>query len=195
MDSTDETIIELSKTKLALLVLGSCAFVAAGLWLLSADAESIRSGRSFRLFFNDPVVVRVAAVAAILLFGLGGLYGLKKLFDKRPGLILNSSGLVDNASAVAAGFIPWSEVLGSGVLEIQKQKMLIIGVRDPQKYIDRGSALKRTLNNANYKMSGSPVSISSVTLKIDFAELVSLFNRYHQKYGGGPDAAPAGRED
>ena len=195
MNSTDETIIELSKTKLVLLVLGSCAFVAAGAWLLTVDAESIRYGRSFRLFFNDPVVVRVAAVASILLFGLGGLYGLKKLFDKRPGLILNSSGLVDNASAVAAGFIPWSEVLGSGVLEIQKQKMLIIGVRDPQKYIDHGGALKRTLNNANYKMSGSPVSISSVTLKIDFAELVSLFNRYHQKYGAGPGASPAGLED
>ena len=195
MNSTDETIIELSKTKLVLLILGSCAFVLAGAWLLSVDAESVRSGRSYRFFFNDPVVVRVAAVAAILLFGLGGLYGLKKLFDKRPGLILNSSGIVDNASAVAAGFIPWSEVLGSGVFEIQKQKLLIIGVRDPRKYIDRGGALKRTLNNANYKMSGSPVSISSVTLKIDFAELVSLFNRYHQKYGAGPGAASAGRED
>ena len=195
MESTDETIIELSKTKLVLLILGSCAFVVAGAWLLSVDAADIRTGRSFRFFFNDPLVVRIAGVASILLFGLGGLYGLKKLFDKRPGLILNSSGIVDNASAVAAGFIPWSEVLGSGVLEIQKQKMLIIGVRDPQKYIARGSALKRSLNNANYKMSGSPISISSVTLKIDFSELVSLFNRYHQKYGTGPGAASAVREN
>jgi hypothetical protein len=194
MESTDETIIELSKTKLVLLVLGACAFVVAGVWLLSADAADIRTGRSFRFFFNDPLVVRGAGVASILLFGLGGLYGLKKLFDKRPGLILNSSGIVDNASAVAAGFIPWSEVVGSGVLEIQKQKMLIIGVRDPRKYIDRGSALRRTLNNANYKMSGSPISISSVTLKIDFSELVALFDRYHQKYGVGHDGASVGRE-
>jgi hypothetical protein len=184
MESADETIIELSKTKLILLVLGSCAFVVAGAWMLSLDAAEIRSGRSFRLFFNEPLVVYGAGLTAILFFGLCGLYGLKKMFDKRPGLVLNSSGVVDNASAAAAGFIPWSEILGAGVYEIQKQKMLIIAVRDPQKYVDRGSALKRTFNKANYKMSGSPVAISSVTLKIDFAELVSLFNQYHQKYGG-----------
>jgi hypothetical protein len=189
MNSTDETIIELSKTKLVLLILGACAFVVAGVWLLSLDAAEIRSGRSFRFFFNEPIIVYVAGVASILCFGLGGLYGLRKLFDKRPGLIFNNSGIVDNASAVAAGFIPWSEVLGAGVYEIQKQKMLIIGVRDPQKYVGRGGALKRALNKANYKMSGSPISISSVALKIDFAELISLFNRYHQKYG-----VPAGRE-
>lgn len=186
MRSNDETIIGLSRRKLVLSILGSCAFVAAGAWLLSFDAARIRSGRSFNFFFNEPSVVYGTGVVSILFFGLCGLYASVKLFDKRPGLILNSSGIVDNASGVAAGFIPWPEVLGSGVYEVQKQKMLIIGVRDPQKYIDRGGALKRALNRANYKMTGSPVAISSVALKIDFSELVSLFNRYHQKYGGPP---------
>lgn len=190
MNPTDETIIELSRKKLILLILGSCAFVALGAWLLSCDAAEIESGRSFRFFYNEPLVVYGAGLAAILFFGAGGLYGLIKLFDKKPGLILNSSGLVDNASAVAAGFIPWSEVLGASIYEIQKQKMLIIGVRNPQKYLDRGSALKRAFNKANAGMSGSPVSITSVTLKIDFPELVSLFDRYHRKYGD----ASAGRE-
>lgn len=194
MNPTDETVIELSKTKIALLVLGSCAFVAAGAWLLTLDAAEVRSGRSFRLFFNDPWVVRGAGVASVVAFGLLGLYGLGKLFDKRPGLVLNESGIVDNASAVAAGFIPWSEVLGAGVFEVQKQKMLVIGVRDPQKYIGRGGALRRALNEANYKMSGSPIAISSVALKVDFSELVSLFERYEQKYGAGRGGASAGRD-
>lgn len=191
MNPTDETVIELSRTKIVLLVLGACAFVAVGVWLLSVDPEEVRFGRSFRLFFNEPAVVRAAGAASILFFGLLGLYGLRKVFDKRPGLVLNSSGIVDNASAVAAGFIPWSEILGASVYEIQKQKMLIIGVRDPQKYIERGGALKRALNSANYEMSGSPVAISAVTLKIDFSELVSLFERYRQRYGAGRGDAPA----
>ena len=184
MNSTDETIIELSKMKLVLLILGSCAFVAAGGWLLSFDTEEIQYGRSFGFFYNNPLIVYGLGLAAILFFGFSGLYSLKKVFDKKPGLILNSSGIVDNASAVAAGFIPWSDVTGSGIYEIQKQKMLIIGVRDPQKYLDRGGALSRAFNKANAGMSGSPVAISSVALKIEFSELVSLFNRYHHKYGG-----------
>ena len=184
METTDETVIELSKTKLVLLLLGSCAFVAAGVWFLSFDAAEIRHGRSFTFTYNNPLIVYGLGLAAILFFGLCGLYGLKKMSDRKPGLVLNSAGIVDNASGVAAGFVPWSEVTGSGIYEIQGTKLLIIGVSDPRKYIDRGGALKRAFNKANSKMSGSPVSISSAALKIDFAELVSLFNRYHQKYGG-----------
>jgi hypothetical protein len=183
MEPTDETIIELSRMKLVLTFLGSCAFVAAGAWMLSVDAAEIRSGRSFNFFFREPWVVYGFGLAAVLFFGATALYASVKLLDKRPGLVLNSSGFVDNASGVAAGFVPWSEVLGAGTYEVQGQKMLIIGLRDPQKYVDRGNAVKRLLNKGSYKMTGSPVAVSSAALRIDFKELVSLFERYHRKYG------------
>jgi hypothetical protein len=133
----------------------------------------------------------------ILIFGLCLLVGLKMLFDKKPALVFNSSGIVDNASDVAAGFIPWSEIVGAKVLEIQQQKTLVIGVRDPQKYIARGGAMKRALNQSSYKMLGSPVAISASTLKINFSQLVSLFEQYRHKYGAGPgggDVPPATRQ-
>ena len=190
MSADDETVIETSKAKLALIILGSCAFVAGGAWFLSFDAAEIQRERAFGFLGNNPLIVYGVGLAGVIFFGGCGLYGLAKLFDKKPGLVLNSSGLVDNASAVAAGFIPWSEVTGAGVYEVQKQKMLVVGLRDPQKYVDRGSALRRSLNRANSRMVGSPVAIPSVALKIDFAELVSLFDRYLRKYGG----ASAGRE-
>lgn len=189
METADETIIQTSKLKLVLLILGSCVFVALGAWMLSFDAAEIRQGRSFNFFFREPWVVYGFGVAAVVFFGLCGLYGFKKTFDKKPGLVLNSSGVVDNASGVAAGFIPWSDIAGASVYEIQGQKMLAIGLRDPRKYIDRGGGLKRTLNRMNYKMSGSPVTIPLTALEIDFAELVSLFERYQRKYG-----SHAGRE-
>lgn len=190
MEPTDETIIELSKTKLALIILGSCALVAGGAWMYSFDAEVIRAERPFGAIFREPWVVYGVGLASVICFGASGVYALMKLFDKRPGLILNSSGFIDNASGVAAGFIPWSEVLGAGVYEVQGQKMLIIGLRDPQKYIDRGNAVRRLLNKGSHKMTGSPVAVSAVALKMDFKELVSLFERYHRKYG----SAPGGRE-
>ncbi len=185
MDSSDETIIELSKTKIVLLLLGAAAFVAAGIWMFSLDDASIHSHRRF----NDPLYVHGLGLVSIVFFGSCGLYALKKLFDKKPALVFNNSGIVDNASSVSPGFIPWSEVVGAEIFEIQKQKMLIIKVRDPQEYIARGGSLRQTLNKANYKMVGSPISISANTLAIKFSELTSLFDRYQRKYGVGPGSA------
>ena len=185
MNYADETIIERSRAKVVLLILVSCALVALGAWLLSLDEATIRSLRRF----DNPVVVRGIGLVVILIFGLCLLVGLKMLFDKKPALVFSSSGIVDNASDVAAGFIPWSEIMGAKVLEIQQQKTLVISVRDPQKYIDRSGAMKRALNQSSYKMLGSPVAISASTLKINFPQLVSLFEQYRHKYGAGPGGA------
>jgi hypothetical protein len=183
MDSSDETIIELSKRKIGPLLLGAAAFVAVGIWMFFLDDASIQSRRGM----NDPTYVHGLGLVSIVFFGIFGLYALKKLFDKRPALIFNNSGIVDNASSVSPGFIPWSEVVGAEIVEIQKQKLLIINVRDPREYIARGNSLTQTLNKANYKMVGSPISIPANTLKIDFSELISLFDRYWRKYGVGTD--------
>ncbi len=183
MNSSDERTIELSKTKIALAILGTCAFVAIGIWLLSLDAESIRFSRNFGLFFNNPTYVYGLGFMSIIIFGILALFFFRKLFDKQPGLVFTNLGIVDNASAVSAGFIPWSEVLGSEIFEMQRQKMLIIMVKDPEKYVDRGNAVQRTLNKANYKMCGSPITISANALKINFSELLDLFDQYQRKYG------------
>ncbi len=183
MDTDDEKVIELSKTKIALAILAAVAFVAIGGWLLTLDAAHIRSSRSFNLFLNNPIYVYGLGFLSIVIFGLLGLFFFKKIFDSKPGLIFSNTGIVDNASAVAAGFIPWSEVAGYDVFEMNGQKMLIIMVQDPQKYVDRGNAVKRTLNQANLKMCGSPISISANALKINFSELRSIFDEYQRKYG------------
>lgn len=188
MNTTDETIIELSRKKLALLILGACVGMALSAWLLSQDAAVIRYERSFRFFYNSPPLVYGLSLTTAFFSGLCGLFALRKMFDKRPGLVLNSAGLVDNASGVTAGFIPWSDVTGSRIYEFQRARMLIINVRDPRKYTDRGGALRRAFNKANAKMGGGPVAIPSNTLKIDFPELVALFHRYYRTYGGAPAA-------
>ena len=176
--ATDELVIELSKTKVVLMVIGSLAFVAIGVFFL-LNAESVAKD----LPIDDPWFARGVGIASLLFFGLAGIFGLRKLSDRNPGLVLNSSGIIDNSSGVAAGFIPWSEIKGAEIFEVHRQKILIIKVKNPQAYIDRGSALRRAANKMNAKMSGSPIAITSNTLKINFAELLSTFEQYHQKYG------------
>lgn len=178
MNTTDELAIELSKAKMILLLLGAIVFVAAGLWMFSLNPETIREAH------KNPLFVHGVGIAAMVFFGLCVLAALRKLFDKRPGLVLNSSGIIENSSSVSAGFIPWSEIVGAEIFQVHRQKMLIIKVINPEAYIERGNALKRLANRANYKMCGSPIAITSNTLKISFPELLSIFERYHRSYAG-----------
>lgn len=180
-NSHDETIVELSKTKILLALLGAGVFVAVGIYWLSLDEDSIRSQRAFGLLFNNPTYVYVVGFLAILLFGLLGLLALRKLFDRKPGLILNSAGITDNASSLSVGLIPWSDVEGVEIFEIQSQKLLIIKVKEPQKYFDRGNSLNRGLNKGGF--NGNPIGISSITLKISIPELADLIDQYQRKYG------------
>jgi hypothetical protein len=179
MNTSDKLIIELSKTKIILIVLGAAVFAAIGLWMLSLDHATIEAQRRF----NSPAFVYGAGYLSIVFFGLIGVIGVKKFFDKKPGLVFTKEGVVDNSSGISAGFIPWSEIVGVDMLKIQKQKLLVIRVRNPEKYIEIGGPIKRALNKVNTKMCGSPIAITSSALKMSFEDLVSTFQEYLSKYG------------
>jgi hypothetical protein len=98
---------------------------------------------------------------------------------------------VDNSSAVAAGLIPWSEITGLGTFELHRQKMLVIHVADPDKYVGRGNALRRAVNRANTTLCGSPIAIASNVLQIPFDELREEVAAYLSRYGGKPGAGDA----
>jgi len=182
--AADELAIELSKSKTILIILGSFGFVAAGYWLFSMDAAEMKG-----LPIDDPLLIHGVGIAGMVFFGLTGILGVRKLFDKRPGLVLNSAGIIDNSSALAAGFIPWSEITGAAIYEVHRQKLLMIKVRNPEEFIHRGNVFKRAIVQINSKMSGSPIMISSNTLKTNFAELLSTFEQYHRKYGQSMQAS------
>lgn len=176
----DDRIIALSKTKIVLLIIGALAFVALGIWMYQLDAAWIESQRRF----NSPLLVHGIGIVSVVFFGFCAAVGIKKLVDTKPGLIFSAAGIVDNSSGASAGLIPWGEIQGFSVFEIKNQKMLVIQLADPQKYVQAGGSMKRALNSMNMKMCGSPIAISSSSLKIDFNDLVSLCDSYHAKYRG-----------
>jgi len=180
MSTANERVIELSRLKLVLTIAGALLFVAAGAWFLLAPADGsfIRDMERFA----PPWAIHTLGVVAAL-FGLAGaVYGVRKSFDRKPGLVLSAAGLVDNSSGVAAGFIPWSEVTGLSLFQMRRQRMLIVHVADPEKYIARGNALQRMLNRANTGMVGSPIAINSNALRIPFDELQREFESYLIRY-------------
>lgn len=170
MNSTGQRIeIPLSKQKIILLLSGSIAFVAVGLWfVLSPPAIE-------NTYWGNPVKMVIAGYASILFFGLCSFLLIRKLPDNRPGLILDNSGLTDNSSGISAGQIAWTDVANISVIEIHKQKLIKIHVKNPQEYISKQTnAFKRKLMEMNNNMYGTPFSISANGLKISFDELLKV---------------------
>jgi hypothetical protein len=191
MNLSDETIIPLSRTKILLLIIGAAAFAALGLWLFYLDDQTItHMGR-------DPEFVHGVGLAAIIFAGLCAILGARKLFDRRPGLRFTTAGIVDNASGVAVGLVPWSDITGTEIYRVSRTRMLVVKVTDPEKYIAVGGAMRRSVNRMNFNMCGSPIVLSPNTLAIKFDELVRLFDVHLAEYGDdrsrGSGAVRSGR--
>ena len=106
--------------------------------------------------------------------------------DALPGLVLDSRGITDNSNRVAAGFIPWDQITAIKIGTIKGQRFLTIEVADPQAFIARSGPLLRLVHTMNVHLCGSPINISSNSLKISFDELYDHVREFRAKYGGGP---------
>jgi len=172
--------IPLSKTKITKGLLGSIAFVAIGLWLL------IRQPHIGNPVFDNALVKYGASVACIIFFGFTAFFFLKKLNDKKPGLVIDNDGIHDNSSATAIGLIPWYDITHIGVSSVMNQQFLIIGLRNPEEYIaSQTNLLKKKSFGFNYKNYGSPIAISANTLECNLYELkAQLENKIAEQQSG-----------
>lgn len=168
--------IPLSKSKIVLMLIGALMFVAIGLWFI------INPPKIENTYWGNPTKIAIAGYASIIFFGLCGLVLMRKLPDNKPGLIIDDTGITDNSSGLSAGHILWADIENISVLEIHKQRLLMLEVNNPQDYIDRQNSLfKRKGMALNYKMYGTPLSITSHGLKIPFQELLALVTKRFQE--------------
>jgi hypothetical protein len=168
----DRVVIPLSRAKTARLMLGSAFMVAASIFAMTIVDQT-----------PFPVLLGVGAgIAGALFFGAGCLWSFVKLFDRKPGLVVDTEGIIDNASLVAAGRIAWSEIKGIELREVRSQKYVAIYVEEPGKYVKRANPLWRWLANINLKYFGTPVNISATALRTDFPKLRALLEEQFAKY-------------
>jgi len=171
----EEKVIQFNKVKIIVLTLAAFALVVLGSWLLSMDTST----RDSQGKIISPIPAYGVGIVLVIFFGWCCFIGVKKLFDKSPGLIISSEGILDNSTGVAAGIIPWSEVVGIGEYEHKNQKFISIQVKDPEKYVNNGNALIRMANQANLNMCGTPVNISAKSLKISYHDLLAAITDYY----------------
>ncbi|MFC0515196.1 STM3941 family protein [Mucilaginibacter angelicae] len=158
--------ISLSKTKIIKGLLGSVAFVAIGLWILICQPHIGNP------VFDNILVKYGASTACIIFFGFTTFFFLKKMSDKKPGLIINNEGIYDNSSV---GLIPWSDITRFSISSVMNQQFLVIGLKDPEQYITAQTNLfKKKSFDFNYKNYGSPLAISASTFEYNLYELKAM---------------------
>lgn len=149
-------------------------FVAAGFFfiLILANEQTKFS----------PLFIRIVGAAAILFFGATGITGIKKMFDNKVGLIIDENGIIDNSSGVSIGLIKWSDITAITREEISSTQFLLLYISNPDFYLSQAKGLKRKMMEANNRMYGTPLSMSSNGLKCKFSELEKLLNENLNKY-------------
>jgi hypothetical protein len=168
-NSFEKIEIPLSKKKLILMLIGSIGFVAVGLWFVIQPPTISNS------FFGNPTTILLSGIASILFFGLCAVFMARKISDSKPGLIVDKIGITDNSSGISAGQILWSDIENISVIEMHRQKLIMLHLINPQEYIDKQtSGFKRKMMQMNFNMYETPCIISSNALKINFDELLNI---------------------
>lgn len=170
-----QTIIPLSKSKLFAFVAISALFVVIGYWLFGLDAAVIEQQRKF----NHPMFVHSVGFICMVFGALAFVLAVRKVFSSKPGLILDTQGITDNSSMLAAGFIPWFSIDSFEVRQIHNQRILYVILKDPEAYILRFGLLRKIAFKLNRHVAASPVGIISSSLTVGFDELVRLVEQYY----------------
>jgi hypothetical protein len=165
--------IPLSKTKLFFGICGSILFVGLGIFLIKVVAAQ-------QTMINS-TIIKGLGILSIIFFGATGIYGIRKITQRRIGLTIDETGITDNSSAVSLGLIEWQDIKAVRTAKIMSTKFLLIDTVRPKKYLVRCNEMKLKLVKANMEMYGTPISISSNTLKISFNELEKVVQSAFEK--------------
>lgn len=150
--------IPLSKVHLFIYFFLGLAFVAFGYFIFTYDASNLYA--------------KGVGVVCMAFFGVVSLFIFKKLFDQKVGLIINQTGLIDNSSAVSVGQIEWKDVTDIQTIMVQNIPFVLVFVKNPEAYLNRfQNRLSQKMAQINFRLYGSPITISSVSLKCSFKEL------------------------
>lgn len=129
----------------------SLAFSALSIFLLTSSE------------FAGDWHARGAGLVGVMFFGIGFLFVLSRAFSSRPALVLRHDGIVDDASGVAAGLVPWNEIEAAYVSELQthgsRQRYFCILPRNVDWLLAQQNPWKAWLMRQNMKMVGAPVTI------------------------------------
>lgn len=160
--------IKLSKKKMIMLNLAALGFVCLGLvFILTPEKFS-------STHLRNPALIKVIGIGGVLFFGAAGIYGVRKLFNQAPGLVIDETGITDHTHAYSVGLIEWKDITNIERISISGSVFFVIQVNNHDKYLQQCKGLRRKVLEFNRDKYGSPLTISATALQLSANELERL---------------------
>jgi hypothetical protein len=152
-----------SKLRLLFAILGCILFVLGSLWIAGVFGPSI-----------DTKDVEWVGWLGASFFSFCLIFIVKMLFDTDVQVRINQRGIY--AKQRSDQTIPWSEITQVGVWEFKRQKMIILSLKDPERFPAAG--LQGMVSGANKALSGGDVTISLSGTDGKFDDAMTVIERY-----------------
>ncbi|MBS1581800.1 MAG: hypothetical protein JST66_06315 [Bacteroidetes bacterium] len=155
-------VVQRSRKRGVLTLVFCAVFLALCWWLWNKEP----SGSAF----HDGEAKAFAPIGGVF-FSLLAVQAAVRLFDRRPGLIVDTLGLHDRTTMFGYVHVPWSHLAGIHEVRVKKVRLLAVRLKDPAAFLGRWRGWKRWSFQWNMDHHGSPVIISANTLACSFDEL------------------------
>jgi hypothetical protein len=154
-----DLVIPASRIRLLGYFAGGLGFVALGVFLMVDAAR-------YDLYTMFIGLVTVA------FFGAIAVTAFYRLVTAAPAIIINARGIVDNASGVSVGLIPWDQIGEVREYRVQNQVFLSILPKDLNALLKKQPRWKRAAIRANLSMGAAPVNIPQAALGMKVSDLI-----------------------
>ena len=174
MTNLPKLSIEFDRFKLAKLIFIGLVFIIISVLFIFKGIETINKDES-----TLKVILLIGLAFLTFSFSIPNTFvWIKKLFSKNEGLFLSEEGFIDRSGSYSYGLVPWSDVKSISTYNVAGQDSISISVRDKNKYQEMGGMFNKLIFDFNVKYSGTPIHITSKSLKIDNEELASKLSEY-----------------
>jgi hypothetical protein len=146
--------IKSSRGKYIALLIGSIGFVAGGAFILLIDGPMLIGWMS------------------IIIFGASIPLFTWQIFDRRPRLKIDDTGILDRTLGV--GKIAWDDINDAFVKSIHSNDFVCLKLTDPEKYVGKLNSIKKAMTKANEKLGFTPISLNLSGVAVNTHEILEL---------------------
>jgi hypothetical protein len=155
--------------RMALLFLGSVAFVICAIWILRLDPSELRAFARERYHS-----FLLATWLAGSFCGICALFMAPAVFDRRTQLWIGSSGIYWRRWSKVE--IPWAQISSAEIISMRGSRFVVLNLRDPTAYPGHGVA--GLLSSIHRKMGFGDITISTGGLDRSADEILAAIDRF-----------------